>query len=264
MAEANYTHGLFCWADLGTTDAAAAKAFYAGLLGWTFDDHQVAPDMVYSISNVDGGPVGGLYAQPEAMRSQGVPPCWNPYISTDQLDALVARIPAMGGAIVAPPCAVPDTGRMAVIADPQGAVVSLWSSDSAFPGAARQGAKPGTVCWNELATSDLDAAATFYSGLFEWAVKDAGTSADCPYVMFMLAGEPVGGMLPASVAGPDVPPHWLVYFNVADCDAAVATATALGGQTCKAPFEVPDVGRIAILADPQGAMFALITLQPAA
>ncbi len=266
MPEGHYPHGLFCWADMATTDIAAAKSFYATLFGWTFTDNAVAPDMVYSIISVDGGAVGGLYPQPAAMQAAGIPPAWTPYISVDNLHGVVALVPAQGGSVVAPPCEVPDTGLMAAIADPQGAMVNLWSRDSAFTGAAHQGPKPGTVSWNELSTSDLDAAATFYSALFGWAIKQVPGPepvAECIYVQFMLEGEPVGGLLPLSVSCPDVPPHWLVYFNVADCDDAVATATAHGGRTLKEPFDVPDVGRIAVLADPQGAAFAVIALEMA-
>lgn len=259
MSEQGYPHGVFCWTDLATTDVAAAKDFYAALFGWSFEDTSVEPDGVYTELSVEGGRIGGLFAQSAEMKAAGTMPGWTAYVSVDNLDGLVGRIPSLGGTLVIPPFDIPDTGRMATIADPQRATINLWSRESRYSGADRLGPLPGTACWYELAASDLDEAATFYSALFGWAVKETQTP-EHVYVEFMLEGEPVGGMLPVSVTGPDVRPHWLVYFAVDDCDAAVATATRQGGRVCKAPFEVAEVGRVAVLADPQGAAFAVIAL----
>lgn len=257
MTEQGYPHGTFCWADLATTDLDAAKAFYAALFGWEFEGAP-SPSLPYTLITVGDDRIGGLFAQPDDMRAAGVPPCWTPYISTESLDEVAARIPGLGGRIICPPFDIPETGRMTTIADPEGAVVNLWSREACASGVGGPTSGPGTICWNELATSDLDSAASFYSALFDWAVKPT-QPLDHVYVEFILEGEPVGGMLPVSVAGPDVPPHWMVYFAVEDCDAAVTTATAHGARACKNAFDVPEVGRIAILADPQGAVFAMIS-----
>lgn len=258
MSEHGYPHGTFCWADLATTDLAAAKAFYGGLFGWTFSEMS-SPDQPYTILLTDSGKVGGMFAQPSDMRAAGVPACWTPYISADDIDGAAGRIAGLGGRVICSPFDIPSAGRMATIADPQGAVVNLWSRQACAKENSRPAAGPGSICWNELATSDLDAATAFYGALFGWAAKETQTP-EHVYVEFTLEGEPVAGMLPVSVAGPNVPPHWLIYFRVADCDAAVATASAHGGHVCKEAFDVPEVGRIAILADPQSAVFAVIAL----
>jgi Predicted enzyme related to lactoylglutathione lyase len=256
MTDQGYPHGTFCWADLATIDLEAAKAFYAALFGWEYADAP-SPNMPYTLITHGDGKVGGLFAQPDDMRAAGIPPCWTPYISTEGLDAVAARIPGLGGKVICAPFDIPDTGRMTTIADPEGAVVNLWSREACASGAGGLASGPGTMCWNELATSDLDSAASFYSALFDWAVKPMRLL-DHVYVEFILEGEPVGGMLPLSAAGPDLPPHWMVHFAVEDCDATVATATAHGAQVRKGAFDVPEVGRLAILADPQGAVFAVI------
>lgn len=258
MGKHSAPNGTFCWADLATTDVAAAKAFYGSLFGWTFTE-VASPDHPYTILATDSGHVGGLFVQPADMREAGIPPCWTPYLSVDDIDNTAERIAGLGGRIVCPPFDIPAAGRMATIADPQGAVVNLWSRQACETGSSHPAAGPGSVCWNELATSDLTGAATFYGALFGWTVRETQTL-EHVYVEFMLEAEPVAGMLPVSVAGPNVPPHWLVYVRVADCDAAVATAAAHGGYVCREAFDVPEVGRIAILADPQRAVFAVIAL----
>lgn len=263
MSEPRFSHGAFCWADLATIDPVAAKTFYAALFGWSFIDHPVAADMIYSIASLEAGTVGGLFGLPPQMCTGEGLPCWTPYVCVDDIDGVAGKAALLGGRVLYPPGDVPDTGRMATIADPQGAALSLWSRASRFPGYDRLGGCAGTVCWNELATNDVDGAAGFYGALFGWSVKKY-PQPEFTYVTFCRGDETTAGMLPVHVAGPDIPPHWLVYFTVDDCDAAAATAASHGGNVLKPPFEVPQAGRLAVVADPQGAAFALLALAPCA
>jgi uncharacterized protein len=258
LPEAPYLHGSFCWADVATPDVAGAKAFYTALFGWTFDDQQMAGG-TYSICMLEGGAVAGLYP---ASAEQAGTPCWFAYVAVDEVERTVADIEVLGGRVLAQPTELPGTGRMAVGADPEGAVFCLWQRDSPQPGYARLGLRPGIVCWNELAAGDTAASARFYARLFGWEARQAPTG-EPPYVEFVRDGCLLAGMLPLAAIGETIPAHWLVYFAVADCDAAAATAQAQGGVICRPPFDVPEVGRIAVFGDPQGAVFAVVALAAA-
>lgn len=260
MAEMKeYTPGTFCWVDLGTTDAAAAKKFYAGLFGWELVDMPAGPDMVYTMAYVNGKDVAALYQM--GPNEQGMPPHWNSYISVANVDEVAAKAKALGGTVLGEPFDVMTAGRMAMIQDPTGAVVAAWQ-----PGE-HAGAKlvnePGAFSWNELATTDTQKAGDFYTGLFGWTtqVQDMGNFL---YTTFMNGDRMNGGMMQITKEWGDVPPHWMVYFAVADCDASANTATSLGGKLLVQPTDIPQVGRFAMIQDPQGAVFAIIKMTPPA
>jgi predicted enzyme related to lactoylglutathione lyase len=263
MVEAPYLHGTFCWADLSTPDPAAAKSFYGTLFGWAFTDGEPGGGGAYTVCTLDGGAVSGLYALTAEQRDEGWPPSWSTYIAVDSVDRTTADIRAAGGQVLIEPLDIPQTGRMAVAIDPQGAAFCLWQRDSAQPGYSRLGLRPGVVCWNELATRDTQAAGAFYRQLFGWETRTS-LAGDLPYVEFLRDGGPLAGMLPLSAIGDCAPPHWLIYFAVADCDLACETAAERGGTVLRGPFDVPDVGRIAVLKDSHGAVFATIALSAAA
>ncbi len=259
--EGRYVHGEFCWADLTSRDPAAAKRFYTALFGWSYVDEPVpgGGGGTYTLCCLDGANVAGLYATcPEQPQ-----PAWSAYAAVNDCAASVAAAGRLGGTVLAPLVDIEGVGRMAVIADPEGAALSLWQADSPHPGFARLGPRPGTVVWNELAARVPAAAKTFYQNLFGWGVKETAMP-DHPYVEWLVGDRPAGGMLPLAAIGADVPPHWLVYFACADCDATAAQAVAAGGMVLRAPFDVPDVGRLAVLADGDGAAFAVIRLTMAA
>jgi len=148
---------------------------------------------------------------------------------------------------------------LAVACDPQGAAFSLWQRDSAEPGAAKQPGVTGTVCWNELMTTDASAARAFYGTLLGWTAEDVPLGGG--YTLFRRGETMAGGMLQMTEEMKGIPPHWLVYVSVADCDDTVARATAAGGRVMVSPMTLETVGRFAILADPQGAAFAVIQLE---
>ncbi len=247
----SYTPGTFCWTELTTTDQAGAKAFYGDLLGWEADDRPVGDgDYVYSMMQRDGKPVAAIATQPDQQRETGVPPTWNSYISVESADATAERAKELGATVHAPPFDVMDVGRMAVIQDPQGAHFELWEPKAHF-GAALVNA-PGALVWNELGTTDLDAAGAFYSGLFGWTVAPFEGSPE-PYLSIKNGDVNAGGMRAAT---PGAPPFWLAYFGVEDLDAALAKVSELGGAVHAGPIDI-QVAKIAVVADPQGAVFAL-------
>lgn len=250
-----YTPGTFCWTDLSTTDAAAAKRFYTDLLGWTAVDMPVGPDMTYTMLQIEGKDVTALYQQ--GPDEQGMPPHWNSYVSVSSADDIAARVKALGGTVLAEPMDIMDLGRMAIIQDPTGAIVGVWQPRQ-YVGAKLIG-QPGTVCWNEVATRDAQKAGEFYTQLFDWEAQtqDMGGT---PYTIFSKGGQMVGGMIQMTPEWGDIPPHWMIYFAVDDCDAGVERAKSLGGQVPVPPSDIPGTGRFAVLQDPQGGVFSIIKM----
>lgn len=247
-----YTPGTFSWTDLSTPDQDAAKAFYTSLFGWEVQDNPVDEQTVYSMMLIDGKPVAAISPQPQQQRDAGVPPMWNSYITVESADETAERVTQLGGNVHAPPFDVMDVGRMAVVADPAQAFFLLWEP-RAHVGAQLVNA-PGALSWNELATTDLDAAAQFYAELFGWRTEPMEGS-EMPYLVIQNRdGHGNGGIRP--VMPPNAPPHWLVYFGSADVGAALAKVSELGGSTLVEPTPIGP-GTIAVAQDPQGAVFAL-------
>jgi predicted enzyme related to lactoylglutathione lyase len=253
-----YAPGTFCWVELGTTDGEAAKKFYTELFGWSFNDSAIGPGMVYTMLKLDGKDVGALYQMPAEMRSQGIPPHWLSYVSVSDADESAAKAKELGATLMKGPFDVMDVGRMAVVQDPTGAVFAVWQAGT------NKGAGvvnlPNSFCWNELATNDTGKAGDFYTGLLGWG-KDVQNFGPMEYTMFTNGERPAGGMFKLTPEMGNIPPHWLVYFAVDDCDAKTAQATELGGSVMKPPDDIPGIGRFSILLDPQGAAFAIIKME---
>jgi hypothetical protein len=250
-----YPAGTFSWVDLATTDAAAAKAFYTRLFGWEAHDMPAGPEGTYTMLTLAGKYVAGLYEMGDEQRGQGIPPHWLSYVSVDDIDAATEKVSALGGTVLAGPMDVMEAGRMAMIQDPTGASFALWQAGQHI-GAALVNI-PGTFSWNELATTDTEKASAFYSGLFGWeCTKDDMPTG--PYYTFKNQGRMGGGMLQMTEEWGDMPSNWSVYFSVEDCDATVQQARELGGMNLMDPFEIPEVGRFAVMQDPQGAYFTVI------
>lgn len=247
--------GNFTWVELATTDAAAAKAFYTSLFGWTFVDTPAGPDMVYTRLQLRGKDAAALYPQDKAQREHGVPPNWTSYVSVESADRSAAKAKELGGTVVMEPFDVMEHGRMAVVQDPTGAVLSLWQPKQHIGVQVRD--EPNSLCWNELYTRDTARAQAFYTGLFGWKAKtDPGG-----YTEWVRGEGSVGGMMAIQPEWGPMPPHWLPYFSVKDCDATVKRAADLGGSVMMPARDIPKVGRFAILRDPQGAAFAVIKLE---
>ena len=253
-----HTPGSFCWVEVGTTNAAEAKNFYRELFGWDYEDGEAGPGMIYSMIKLNGKYVGGLYQLDSNMISAGVPPHWMNYISVANADDATAQAAAAGGSVMKGPFDVGTAGRMSIIQDPTGAVFSTWEAKDT-PGAEVYG-EFGAYCWQELGTNDTQKAKDFYTTLFGWATESFPGSME--YTIFKKGNESVGGMYQITPEMGPIPPHWLTYFAVNDCDATVQKATELGGSVMKPAEDIPGVGRFAILRDPASAVFAVLKPAP--
>ncbi|WP_419842124.1 VOC family protein [Candidatus Poriferisodalis sp.] len=251
--------GMPSWVDLATTDVEGALDFYSAVMDWEYERDPTG-EINYVMAVVDGRPAAGIFDMPPELLSEGVPPCWNVYVTVEDADEFASRVVVAGGAVMRPAVDMPEpgpnaAGRMVIAADPTGAVFCTWAPITAI-GAGIVNA-PGAFTWAEVATHDNDTAAQFYGQLFGW---EAGTMEDMPDspTVFTLGGKPVAST--SAMPLPEgVPPHWRVSFGAADVDAACATAEAEGGSVIVPPFDWGP-GRMATVADPAGAMFDLVTL----
>ncbi len=243
--------GSFSWAELATSDSEGAKKFYAALFGWSFADSPAGPDMVYTMWKKGSKSVGAMYGL--GPQQKGVPPHWNIYVTVSSADESAKKAKDLGGTLLAEPFDVMDVGRMATIRDREGAAFCVWQAKKHI--GAEVVNEPGAMCWCELDTTDTESAKTFYTGLFGWGAKAGGD-----YTEFQRAGTSIGGMMKIPPEWGSVPPNWLTYFAVEDCDGTAKKASDLGGKPIVPPTTIDNVGRFAVLADPQGAVFAVIKL----
>ena len=251
-----YAPGTFCWVDLATPDPAQAKSFYAGLFGWEAEDMPAGDQGVYTMLRKDGKYVGALYEQFPEQREQGIPPNWLSYVTVDDVGRIAGRARDLGATVMQEPMDVLDVGRMALVADPEGAILALWEPIK-HPGAGLVN-EPGSLCWNELRTKDPDQAQTFYTQLFGWGTESSDMGNGLTYTTIKVGDKSNGGIMPMMPGMEEVPPHWGAYFAAEDCDKAVARVQELGGDVVLPPMDVP-VGRFASVADPQGAVFSLFS-----
>ncbi|MBB4934628.1 hypothetical protein F4561_005448 [Lipingzhangella halophila] len=244
------------WAELLSPDIEAATGFYRGLFGWTAEVLGVELGS-YRIFRKHRCQVAGAMPATEAIR--GHPPAWTTYFAVRDVDTFAASVREAGGSVIAGPRDIMDLGRMAVLADPSGAKFCVWR-----PGTMR-GAEvfnePGTLCWNELITRDPEGARRFYTRVFGWDAKDNPLDHEGSYTEWYADTSRVGGLVPmrGDQWPPDIPSHWMVYFAVRDCEAAVDKAAELGGGVEVEPFDVRP-GRVAVVSDPGGAHFSVIAL----
>src|SRR5215467_25095 len=247
--------GNFCWVELATTDPSAAESFYSKIFGWAADNMPSAPGEIYTIFQLDRRQAAAASAiRPEQLR-QGVRPHWGIYVAVQSADVCAVRAAELGGSVLAPPFDVGDVGRMAVLRDPAGAVFSVWQAN-VNPGIGIAG-EHGTLCWCDLNTPDQARAGQFYADLFGWQIMKEDEETEHNYWHIKNGEELIVGIPPASHHRAGTPAHWLAYFNVSDCDVTAAEARKLGATLYLPPTDFEDVGRMAVLADPQGATFAI-------
>lgn len=246
----SFVPGEFCWIELATTDEAAAKEFYLPLFGWTNVDSPIPGDGVYVMLKKDGRDVGALY------ENKNVPPAWLSYVWVANADESAEKAKSLGGTVVMPPFDVMGIGRMAVVQDPAGAKFAIWQALG--PSGVGVTGEAGALCWNELTTTDLAGSETFYTSLFGWSAKH-GTGGGMEYTELSVGGTGIGGMMamPAMMEG--MPSHWIPYFAVDDADAITNDAKSHGAEAY-GPHDIPNVGRFAVINDPQGARFAIVKL----
>jgi predicted enzyme related to lactoylglutathione lyase len=240
------------WYQLTAADKPAAEAFYRAVVGWKMQPFGGAQD--YTVLGADDGNVGGISTASDSGDSPG----WRGYIGVEDVDATAARITAAGGTLVHAPADIPDVGRIAAVADPQGVPFLLLrgSVRHAAPPEAFKPNAPGHVGWNELHTTDWARGFDFYAALFGWQRLDAMDMGPMgTYQLFGVGAAPIGGMLNS----PNFPrPAWLFYFNVESIDAAQRRVLANGGAVVHGPSEVPGGAWIIQATDPQGVIFALV------
>lgn len=254
--QTSYKQGNFSWIELNTTDASKAKRFYAELFGWTFDDRPAGPGMTYSMVKLGDRHVAGLFEMSKEMAAVA-PSHWGSYVTVDDVDATAKKVEPNGGKLIDAPFDVMDVGRMAVVQDPAGAILRLWTAKKRLGADVKN--EPGALCWNEVYTTNVDAAGTFYANVIGWQLEPVDMGPMGTYTLFRVPGEEnnSGGMMPMPPNMKGVPSHWLAYIQVEDCDASTKKASDLGAKTLVPPMDIPNIGRFSIVQDPTGAAFAL-------
>ena len=250
------SHGSFVWSELMTTDAPAAAAFYQAVMGWSGHDSGIAGES-YTIFEAGGSPAAGLLELPRTALEAGAKPRWTPYVGVGDLDETVATFVHSGGRLVYGPETIDGVGRFAYVADPQGALLTLFAPRVGSAPSAPAGFTPGRAGWHELVAADQEAAFQFYATLFGWSKLEAidmgpmGT-----YQIFAVGAAAVGGMM--TRPDPSMTPSWRIYFNVDAIGPAAARVSQAGGQVTQGPHPVPGGSLIVHGLDPQGAAFALV------
>ncbi|SON58937.1 Putative glyoxylase CFP32 [Mycobacterium simulans] len=253
-----YAQGTPNWVDLQTTDQSAAKQFYSSLLGWSYDDNEMpGGGGVYAMATLNGETVAAIAPMPPGAP-EGRPPAWNTYIAVDNVDAVVDEVSIAGGQVLMPAFDIGDAGRMTFVTDPTGAAVGLWQANQHI--GATLVNETGAVIWNELITDKPDLALAFYDAVLGLTYTTMEMAPGQNYRVLKAGGADVGGCMEPPMPG--VPNHWHVYFAVDDVDATAAKARAEGGQVLAEPFDIPSVGRCAVLSDPQGGAFSLLKPAP--
>jgi predicted enzyme related to lactoylglutathione lyase len=251
MEMTSYDPGVPCWVDLGTPDVAKAAAFYADLFGWECPEGTEETGG-YRVCTLRGRAAAGMMTQ----QNPG-PPAWTSYVNVTDADATAAAVTANSGQVFMPPMDVMDIGRMAVFADPIGAVFGVWQA-RAFKGAEIVN-EPGALSWNELVTTDVPASKAFYGAVLGWSSVTHGEGPGA-YTEWQIGGRSIGGMMQKPPQMPaEVPSYWGVYFTVTNTDDAVARVQSLGGAVMSPPMDI-EPGRFSVVADPTGAVFNVIAL----
>jgi uncharacterized protein len=249
----SYTPGSFCWAELATSDPAAAKTFYGDMFGWTALDNPM-PQGVYTLFQVEGLDAAAVYQAPP-----GVPVHWGVHFAVASADETAELVAKAGGKVVAGPFDAHVYGRMAVVQDPMGATFSVWEAKKSI--GATYGGPLNQVIWPELSTPDPIAAAAFYHTVFGWGTKPETGLDEAIYAEWQHEGKSMGGMLPQrGDEWKGIPSFWMVYVTVADCDERAAKAVELGAKLRVPPHDIPNTGRFSMIVDAQGAAISIIKL----
>jgi predicted enzyme related to lactoylglutathione lyase len=243
------TLGKFVWHEQVSSDPKQAQDFYTRLFGWRTEVFKPG-EADYTMIAARGQNHGGF-----ATAMEGAPPPhWLSHIRVENVDDTIEKAKRAGGKLAAGPFVLGEVGRIAIIGDPQGAYVSAYEPASEGPAA------EGVFVWDELGTTDADGAQRFYEEVFGWTTSDMGPDYG-GYRVFNRGETGIAGLM--TLPDASIPPHWQPYMAVDDPDATAAKAAELGGATLAEPMDVPNVGRLAVLRDPQGATFGIIRPEPA-
>jgi predicted enzyme related to lactoylglutathione lyase len=247
--------GQFCWINILTADLPGAKAFFEKVLGWTYFS---MGEIGFGI-RVDGKDMGGMFDLNSPQTPPGTPPVIGVMVKVENADQTAERVKALGGTVKMV-MDVFDAGRMAVCQDPNGANFDVWQPKKEA-GTTVDDTLPGAFSWSETITGDVPKAKKFYCDLFGWTAE-AMPMPDFEYTVFSLGTERVAGMMPIMPNMGQIPSHWGTYFTVANVDETVRVAKAAGGTIQMEPMDIPNVGRFAMIASPQGVAFYVITYLP--
>lgn len=248
--------GAFCWIEVATSDPAASKKFYASLFGWTIEDVPMPTGgEPYGMAKLGGKMIGGIATLSEQAKEMGAPPMWLSYVAVENAEASAKKVGQLGGTVFFGPMNV-GQGTMAIVGDPTGGTVGLWQQHQSMGTFLYQ--EPGSLFWNELTSKNVDLAGKFYANLFGWKPEPA-PEPGMQYTLFKNGDVNSGGMMPMPKDAGPRPSAWMVYFAVSDVDAMYSKAQALGSTALTPLFDVPTVGRMGALLDPQGAAFSIIT-----
>ena len=246
--------GEFCWIELATSDQNAAKDFYTQIFGWTPKDAPIGPNDIYTIFQLQGRDAAAACTLRPEQTSMGVPPHWNLYVAVESAEPPPQKLHSLAAEFWRRPLMLScrPHGR------PAG---SHWRCHLTLASEKEFGnwnyELDGTLCWADLSTPDQARAGQFYSDLFGWSVMKEDEDPAHNYWHIKNGEDFIGGIPPASQNQPGVPPHWLPYFTVSDCDATSQKANQFGARLYMPPTDFEDIGRISVMADPQGATFAI-------
>ena len=251
------TQGLFVWYELMTPDVPAAIRFYRDVVGWTTEPFTQGNEP-YTIWKAGDLGVGGVIELTDDAKKAGARPMWYAHVLADDVDALAKKATTLGASICVPGTDIPTIGRFSMIADPQGAVLSLFKPNRTEPPPRPSGPTHGHFVWHEILADGWEKEFRFYSELLGWEKRQAidmgggmGT-----YQIFGKGDRDFGGMMNRPPGYP-LAPHWLYYVRVDDLDAATERVKKAGGKIWNGPMPIPNGERIVQCGDAQGTAFAL-------
>ncbi len=250
----------FCWAECVSLKATAARDFYTQLFGWTHQDKTMHNGLDYTTFLLQEEPCSALHAMPNELAAQGVPSHWAYFISTPDLEQSLAKARELGAEIVQEAALVEGSGRIGVITDPTGVLLHFWEAGKEKGFGQFPPGQAGAPCWFELISGQPEKAIEFYTALFGWEAR-AMELPNLNYWLFTQDNIPVAGLLDAPDSCKEIPPTWMIYFNSQNLDADTEKSKALGGQVVEPPQTI-SVGSFSLLADPAGAVFALLWMDP--
>lgn len=252
-----YFQGQPCWIELASSNINASKQFYSSLFNWEIIDMPI-PQGIYSMLAIDGDDIGAMYQLPEEMLANGDTTQWTVYFAVENLDSSLVDVIGAGGTLLIGPHDVGEAGRMAIVQDPEGARFALWQAKNHL--GAQRAAETHTLCWVELACRDTQEAKKFYPHIFGWGTRDSNMDG-MDYTEWQVGAQDIGGMMAMTEEWGDIPAHWMLYFTVENCDDKAAQVEPLGGKVCVPPTDIPNVGRFAVINDPDGGFFSIIELR---
>ncbi|GIU40180.1 glyoxalase [Shewanella sairae] len=252
-----YFQGQPCWAELASLKIDSSKRFYSQLFGWEIVVLPI-PEGTYSMLTIEDDDIGAMYQLPEEMVENGETTQWTIYFAVENLDSSLVDVTGSGGTVIVGPHDVGEAGRMAVIKDPEGARFALWQAKNHI--GAKRAAENHTLCWVELACRDTEQAKQFYPHVLGWGTR-ASNMEGIEYTEWQVGAQDVGGMMAMTEEWGDMPAHWMLYFTVESCDDKAAQVEELGGKVCVPPTDIANVGRFAVINDPDGGFFSIIELR---